>query len=185
MPLARLVAAICLLAVPAAAEAQADSTAPAPVLLRPARVFDGVAARPHDGWVVLVRGDRIAAVGPAAQVRVPAGATTIELPGMTLLPGLIDAHSHVLLHPYDETSWDDQVLREPLALRVARATGAPPKHPAGRLHDAPGPRHRGRRVCRRRTRESGGRGNHPGASTDRDDARDRRDRQLRAVRFRP
>ena len=122
MPSARLVAAICLAAIPAAAAAQVDSTAPGTVLLRPARVFDGVTARPHDGWVVLVRGDRIAAAGPAAQVRVPTGATTVDLPGMTLLPGLIDAHSHVLLHPYDETSWDDQVLREPLALRVARAT---------------------------------------------------------------
>jgi len=46
----------------------------------------------------------------------------VTLAGMTLLPGLIDAHSHVFLHPYDETSWDDQVLREPLSLRTARAT---------------------------------------------------------------
>jgi imidazolonepropionase-like amidohydrolase len=70
---------------------------------------------------VLVRGDRIAAVGPASDVNA-SGARVIELPGMTLLPGLIDAHSHLLLHPYNETRWDDQVLREPLALRVARAT---------------------------------------------------------------
>jgi imidazolonepropionase-like amidohydrolase len=48
--------------------------------------------------------------------------TTVELPGLTLLPGLIEAHSHLLLHPYNETSWDDQVLHEALALRVARAT---------------------------------------------------------------
>jgi imidazolonepropionase-like amidohydrolase len=70
---------------------------------------------------VLVRGDRIASAGPASDVREPA-ARVIELPGMTLLPGLIDAHSHLLLHPYDETPWNDQVLREPLGLRVARAT---------------------------------------------------------------
>jgi imidazolonepropionase-like amidohydrolase len=70
---------------------------------------------------VLVRGDRIAAVGPSGDVSA-AGARVIDLPGMTLLPGLIDAHSHLLLHPYNETSWNDQVLREPLALRVARAT---------------------------------------------------------------
>lgn len=91
-------------------------------LLKPARVFDGVAAEPHAGWVVLVTGDRIAAVGPAAEVRAPAGATTIELPGTTLMPGMIEGHSHLLLHPYNETPWDDQVLKEPLALRVARAT---------------------------------------------------------------
>jgi imidazolonepropionase-like amidohydrolase len=92
------------------------------MLLMPARVFDGVTARPHDGWVVLVRGEQIEAVGPRAQVRVPADAVTVDLAGLTLLPGLIDAHSHLLLHPYNERSWDDQVLHEALALRVARAT---------------------------------------------------------------
>ena len=92
------------------------------VLLRPARVFDGVTAEPHAGWVVLVTGEKIAAVGPAADVRAPAGATTVDLPNTTLLPGLIEGHSHLLLHPYNETTWDDQVLHEPLALRVARAT---------------------------------------------------------------
>jgi len=91
-------------------------------LLRPARVFDGIASEPHAGWVVLVTGERIAAVGPAADVRVPAGATTVDLPGTTLLPGLIEGHSHLLLHPYNETPWDDQVLHEPTALRVVRAT---------------------------------------------------------------
>jgi hypothetical protein len=102
--------------------AAAQQNPPGTVLLVPARVFDGIAARPHEGWGVLIRGDRIEAAGPRGQLRAPADAVTIELPGATLLPGLIDAHSHLLLHPYDEASWDDQVLREPLALRVARAT---------------------------------------------------------------
>ena len=74
----------------------------------------------HAGWVVVVRGDRIDAAGPAASTTVPAGARTIALPGTTLMPGLIEGHSHLLLHPYNETSWNDQVLREALALRVAR-----------------------------------------------------------------
>jgi imidazolonepropionase-like amidohydrolase len=91
-------------------------------LLKPARVFDGESAQLRDGWVVLVRGERIEAVGPAGDVRPPAGAKIIELPGLTLLPGLIEAHSHVLLHPYSETPWADQVAREALSLRVARAT---------------------------------------------------------------
>ncbi len=116
---ALLVALLCV--VPAMASAQAPA-APASYLLRPARVFDGVSAKPQEGWVVLVRGDRIVAVGPAAQVAAPAGTERIELPGTTLLPGLIEGHSHLLLHPYNETSWNDQVLREALALRVARAT---------------------------------------------------------------
>ena len=89
-------------------------------VLRPARVFDGDTV--HENWVVLVRGDKIERVGAAANVNVPQGARSIELAGMTLLPGLIEAHSHVLLHPYSETPWNDQVAHEPLALRVARAT---------------------------------------------------------------
>jgi imidazolonepropionase-like amidohydrolase len=96
--------------------------APTAIVLRPARVFDGLGAEPHEGWAVLVRGDRIEAVGPSGDVKVPQGARVIELPGMTLLPGLIDAHTHVLLHPYNEATWNDQVLKEPLALRVCRAT---------------------------------------------------------------
>ncbi len=88
-------------------------------LLKPARVFDGESM--HEAWVVLVRGARIEAVGPATNVSAP-GATTIDLPGTTILPGLMDAHSHVLLHPYNETPWNDQVAHETLALRIARAT---------------------------------------------------------------
>jgi imidazolonepropionase-like amidohydrolase len=91
------------------------------VLLRPARVFDAVSDEAHQGWAVLVSGRTITAVGPEAGLRVPEDARRIDLAGTTLLPGLIDAHSHVFLHPYDETSWDDQVLREPLAYRTIAA----------------------------------------------------------------
>jgi imidazolonepropionase-like amidohydrolase len=89
------------------------------LLLRPGRVFDGVDPRPHEGWAVLVRGERIEAVGP--NVGAPPGARVVELPGMTLMPGMIEGHAHLFLHPYNETSWDDQLLKEPLALRTARA----------------------------------------------------------------
>jgi imidazolonepropionase-like amidohydrolase len=92
------------------------------LLLKPARVFDGVSAKTHEGWVVLVRGQRIDRAGPESEVQVPADARVINLSDMTLLPGLIDAHSHLLLHPYNEATWDDQVLKEPLALRVCRAS---------------------------------------------------------------
>src|SRR4051794_8625495 len=91
-------------------------------LLRPAAVFDGESAELHKGWVVLVRGQKIESVGPASDVKAPADAKTIDLPNLTLMPGLIEAHSHVLLHPYSETPWNDQVAHEALALRVARAT---------------------------------------------------------------
>src|SRR5215472_8070714 len=99
--------------------AQTAAPAPAVTILRPARVFDGDAM--HDGWAVRVKGDRIDAAGPASSVGVP-GAATIDLPGTTLTPGLVEGHSHILLHAYSETSWTDQVSREGLALRVARAT---------------------------------------------------------------
>jgi imidazolonepropionase-like amidohydrolase len=94
--------------------------APSIVVLQPDRVFDGEAMR--TGWMVVVRGERIDAAGPMASMTVPAGARTIVLKGTTLMPGLIEGHSHLLLHPYNETTWENQVLREPLALRVARAT---------------------------------------------------------------
>jgi imidazolonepropionase-like amidohydrolase len=91
-------------------------------LLKPAHIFDGESAQLHDNWVVLVRGEKIEAVGPAAEVKAPPDAKMIDLPGLTLMPGLIEAHSHILLHPYSETVWNDQVAHEALSLRVARAT---------------------------------------------------------------
>jgi imidazolonepropionase-like amidohydrolase len=111
-------AALCALT--ASLAAQGPTPPAAPRLLQPARVFDGEAM--HEGWVVLVQGREIVAAGAAAEVTAPAGAERVALPGLTLLPGLIEGHSHLLLHPYNETTWNDQVLREPLAYRVARAT---------------------------------------------------------------
>ncbi|ADL01615.1 metal-dependent hydrolase family protein [Brevundimonas subvibrioides] len=106
-----LILAALLFAIPAQAQEA--------LLLRPDRVFDGVDPRPHVGWTVLVRGNRIEAAGP--DIVPPADARVVDLPGQTLMPGLIEGHSHLFLHPYNETPWDDQVLHEPLALRTARA----------------------------------------------------------------
>ncbi len=88
-------------------------------LLRPEAVFDGQTL--HKDWAVLVRGTTILAAGPASTLDGPPDTRTITMAGQTLLPGLIDNHSHILLHPYDETSWTNQVLNEPLSLRTARA----------------------------------------------------------------
>jgi imidazolonepropionase-like amidohydrolase len=103
-----------MLLVVAAAQAQTQTS----IVLKPARVFDGETI--HANWVVLVKGDRIEAAGPAGSTNA-AGVRTIELQGLTLTPGLVEGHSHMLLHPYNETPRNDQVAHEGLALRVARA----------------------------------------------------------------
>ena len=87
-------------------------------LLKPDQVFDGETM--HKDWVVLVNGNKIEAAGPM-QFKLPANTRVIELKGATLLPGLIEGHSHMFLHPYNETSWNDQVLKESRAERTARA----------------------------------------------------------------
>jgi imidazolonepropionase-like amidohydrolase len=110
VPLALIAAFLCV-------DATAAESTDAVILLRPARVFDGNTL--HEGWRVLVKGDRIVAAG--ADVTAPAGARELNLPNQTLLPGLIEGHSHLFLHPYNERSWDDQVLHESIALRTARA----------------------------------------------------------------
>ncbi|MGZ5005917.1 MAG: amidohydrolase family protein, partial [Chthoniobacterales bacterium] len=94
------------------------SAAEQPILIHPAAVFDG--QEMHAGWSVLITGEKITAVGN--DVVAPADARTINLPNETLMPGMIEGHSHMFLHPYNETTWDDQVTKESLALRTARAT---------------------------------------------------------------
>ncbi len=103
-------------AAPNVPAAQAPTRA---VLVIPDAVFDGRDGIVHPGWQVLVRDGRIAGVGP--DLPIPADAERMALPGTTLLPGLIDAHVHLFLHPYNEAAWNDQVLKEPLALRTLRA----------------------------------------------------------------
>jgi imidazolonepropionase-like amidohydrolase len=118
--------ALTTLTLIAAAATQAADTHP--VLLTADRVWTGDGA-PHQGWAVLVAQGRIQAVGPAASIAAPADAERINLPGKTLIPGLMDLHSHVLLHPYNETTWDDQVMKEAPAYRIALAV----KHSADTL----------------------------------------------------
>ena len=114
---------ILLALLAATAAARAEPAAETPILLRPTRVFDGTTM--HAGWRVLVKGDRIVAAGADIAA---AGAREIDLPDTTLLPGLIEGHSHLFLHSYNETSWDDQVLHESIALRTALvAKSVPPK----------------------------------------------------------
>ncbi|MDB5029586.1 MAG: dihydroorotase [Mucilaginibacter sp.] len=89
------------------------------ILLKPDRVFDG--QQMHNGWWVLVKDNHIEAAGEPGSITAPASAKIIDLKGMTLLPGLIEGHSHLFLHPYNEVSWNDQVMTESRAERTARA----------------------------------------------------------------
>lgn len=95
------------------------SVSNAQTLLKPDRVFDGLEM--HSDWVVLVEGNRITQVGPMSEITKPTGTKEIILKGKTLMPGLIEGHSHILLHPYNETSWNDQVLKESPVERSIRA----------------------------------------------------------------
>jgi imidazolonepropionase-like amidohydrolase len=109
-----LIFTFCILALVAPAQ-QTDKY----ILLKPDRVFDG--EQMHNDWTVLVKNNKIENAG-AMNFKLPAGSQVIELKGCTLLPGLIEGHSHLFLHPYNETSWDDQVLKESRAERTSRAT---------------------------------------------------------------
>ncbi|HEX4850518.1 MAG TPA: amidohydrolase family protein [Puia sp.] len=104
------------LSVSTSAQIQTDTA----YLLLPDRVFDG--EQMHENWAVLIQKDSIAAAGPSENIKVPPTGIRIVLKGCTLLPGLIEGHSHLFLHPYNETSWNDQVLKESRAERLARAT---------------------------------------------------------------
>lgn len=111
-----IIAVLLACAIQTIAQQKIDTTY---ILLKPDRVFDG--QQMHAGWWVLVKGNRIEAVGDAASINAPASAKIIDLKGTTLMPGMIEGHSHLFLHPYNETSWDDQVLTESRAERTARA----------------------------------------------------------------
>lgn len=112
--------AICALVVGVGRMAAAAGR-PQAVLLEPAGVFVADGSPVHRGWGVLVEGDRIAAAGPLSGIERPASLKVVRLAGATLLPGLMDLHSHIFLHPYNETLWNDQVLKEPVAYRTIEA----------------------------------------------------------------
>lgn len=114
-------ASVALLACASPRVPHSDSPA---LLLTGARVLDERGERWIEGLDVLVADGRIAKVGASGSIAAPTETRRLDLTGMYLLPGLIDLHSHLLLHPYDETTWDEQVLRESLEMRTIRATVA-------------------------------------------------------------
>ena len=103
--------------------AQAQDAAK-PLLLAGANVLDAKGETLLENHDVLVVEGRITEVSPAGKLSPPKDAVRMDLRGLTLIPGLIECHAHLLLHPYDETTWDDQVLKESLELRTIRAVSA-------------------------------------------------------------
>jgi imidazolonepropionase-like amidohydrolase len=125
----RACATLALMAAAAPAAAQAPPAAgpadDAVTVIRAGTLIDGVNA-PRRDQLIVIQGGRIASVGEAASARVPSGADVIDLSGATVLPGLIDSHTHIFLQGEDpaEGGYDAQLLFHGLAYRAARATVA-------------------------------------------------------------
>jgi imidazolonepropionase-like amidohydrolase len=101
-------------------------TPPPVTVIRAGVLIDGKSDRPLRDEVVVIRGNRIESVSDAASAKIPAGATIIDLSHATVLPGLIDSHTHIFLQGEDpaQGGYDANILKYPLALRAARATVA-------------------------------------------------------------
>jgi imidazolonepropionase-like amidohydrolase len=118
-----LVGGLSLL-VSTSALAQTDPPPDAVTVIRAGTLIDGRSPTLRHDQVIVVRGNRIEAVGDAASTKIPEGATAIDLSRATVLPGLIDSHTHIFLQGEDpaEGGYDAQLLKHGLAFRAARAT---------------------------------------------------------------
>ena len=96
------------------------------VVIHAGVLIDGKSDQPRRDQIIVIRGNRIESVSDAASAKIPAGANTIDLSHSTVLPGLIDSHTHIFLQGEDpaQGGYDANILKYPLALRAARATVA-------------------------------------------------------------
>jgi len=110
--------------IPAAAQQNGNAPSDSWTIIRAGSLIDGKSATPRRDQVIVVHGNRIESVNDAATAKIPSGATVIDLSKATLLPGLIDSHTHIFLQGEDpaEGGYDANILNAPLALRAARAT---------------------------------------------------------------
>ena len=100
-------------------------TAPTVTVIRAGTLIDGKSDKPRHDQVIVIRGNRIESISDAGSAKTPVGATVIDLSQQTVLPGLIDSHTHIFLQGEDPAKggYDANILNAPLALRAARATG--------------------------------------------------------------
>jgi len=104
--------------------AAAQSAAPPITIIRAGTLIDGKSDSARHDQVIVIRGNRIESVGDAASAKIPSGANVVDLSHSTVLPGLIDSHTHIFLQGEDpaEGGYDVNILKYPLAFRAARAT---------------------------------------------------------------
>ncbi len=114
---------VCL-SIAAAQEKSTDPTLHSFTVIRAGTLIDGKSDSPRRDQVIVIRGNRIDSVSDAGKAQIPAGANVIDLSRGTVLPGLIDSHTHIFLQGEDpaQGGYDINILKYPLALRAARAT---------------------------------------------------------------
>ena len=110
--------------IPAAAQQKDKAASDSWTVIRAGSLIDGKSATARRDQVIVIHGNRIESVRDAAAAKIPAGAAVIDLSKATLLPGLIDSHTHIFLQREDPAKggYDANILNAPLALRAARAT---------------------------------------------------------------
>ena len=117
---------ILAIVISAAAQQKDNRASESWTVIRAGSLIDGKSDKPRHDQVIIIKGNRIESVSDAATAKIPADATVIDLSKATLLPGLIDSHTHIFLQGEDpaQGGYDANILNAPLALRAARATVA-------------------------------------------------------------
>ena len=121
-----ILATAALMAAQEKAPNQSPANASTVTVIRAGTLIDGTSDAPRHNQIIVIRGNRIESVSDASSAKIPAGASVIDLSQKTVLPGLIDSHTHIFLQGEDpaQGGYDVNILKYPLAYRAARATVA-------------------------------------------------------------